>query len=222
MKYAVAVTAISDGIGVENMLNITKPSLENYCNKTKSDLIIFTEPKLNIADKVDNIYVHPHFGAYNYLRFEKNQVYGLFDIYDKVLRLDLDIVINPAAPNYFELDDTFLYGTYESDKSSFNGGVILASKKHKEAFNISDIDFNSDLGILKEQNVLNQRVRELNIPFKDLGSDFNFIVNPSFEEDDVRRKAHFIHSTYIGNKKKLASMKRDIDFFYNKENRKRI
>lgn len=220
MKYAVAVTAISDGDNA--MLELNKPYLENYCNKTKSDLIIFTEPKLNIADKVDKVSVHPYYGSYNYLRFEKNQVYNLFDTYDKVLRLDLDIVINPAAPNYFELDDRFFYGTYESDELTFNGGVILASKKHKEAFNISDIDFNSDLGILKEQNVLNQKVRELNIPFKDLGPNFNFIVKPSFEKDDVRRKAHFIHSTYIGDKRKLASMKRDIDFFYSKENRKQI
>lgn len=217
MKCAVAVTAIQDGFNA--MLELNMPYLKNYCNKTKSDLIIFTKPKLNIADRVTNKSIHPYYGGYNYLRFEKNQVYSLFETYDKVLRLDTDIVINPDAPNYFELDSRFFYGTYESDKSYFNGGVILASKEHKEAFNISDVDFNSELGMLKEQNVLNMKVKELNIPFKDLGPNFNFITGPSFEQDDDRRKANFIHSTYIGEEKKLASMKRDIDFFYNKNNR---
>tara|TARA_B100001287_G_scaffold7015_1_gene5360 strand:+ start:2674 stop:3429 length:756 start_codon:yes stop_codon:yes gene_type:complete len=251
MKYAVVVTAITDGFDAKTMLDITKPSLEKYCSRTKSDLIIIDEPKLNIADNIE-IKHHPYYGKYNYLRFEKNQVYDLFETYDKVLRLDVDIVINPYAPNYFELEDYFFYITEEEpDRSSeilnvqrdlgevegwnktyFNSGVVLASKKHKEVFNMSDIDFNLELGMFKEQNVLNWKVRKLNIPTKDLGRSFNFINDggPAFLNDDLRREANIIHhnipirQTKKGSLGKIDSMKKDINFFLSerRNNRKLI
>lgn len=240
MKTAVVVTAITDGFDAETMLDITKSSLKKYCSKTKSDLIIIDEPKLNISNSIE-IKDHPYYGKYNYLRFEKNQVYDLFDTYDKVLRLDVDIVINPDAPNYFELEDYFFYMTEEEpdrtdeiksiqrdlgevegwNKTYFNSGVILASKMHKEVFNISDIDFNLELGMFKEQNVLNWKVRKLNIPTKDLGRSFNFINDggPAFTNDEIRRKANIIHhnipilQTKDGSLGKINSMKKDINFF---------
>ena len=173
----------------------------------------------------------------------KNQIYNLFENYDKVLRLDLDIVINPEAPNYFELEDDYFYVTEEPGRISeisqikkdlgnidswndfyFNGGVILASKKHKEVFNINDINFDLDLGLLKEQNVLNWKVNKLGVKIKDLGPLFNFFAGAyiggtrynDFDNDELRRNAYFIHHTIQGNNRKILSMKKDIDFFYNK------
>lgn len=251
MKCAVVVTAITDGFDAETMLDITKPSLEKYCSRTKSDLIIIDEPKYNIADNIE-IKNHYYYGKYNYLRFEKNQVYDLFETYDKVLRLDVDIVINPYAPNYFELEDYFFYMTEEEpdrsyeiknikrelgevkgwSKTYFNSGVVLASKWHKEVFNISDIDFNLELGMFKEQSVLNWKVRKLNIPTKDLGRSFNFINDgsPAFTNDKIRRKANIIHytipilQTKKGSLRKIDSMKEDINYFLSepKYNRKLI
>ena len=94
MKYVVAVTAVES----ESILNLTKPFIERYCEKTNSDLFIIDKPVYSITNV-----------GYNYLKFEKNQVYNLFDVYDKVLRLDVDIVVNPNCPNYFDLDKSFLY-----------------------------------------------------------------------------------------------------------------
>ena len=251
MKCAVVVTAITDGFDAETMLDITKPSLEKYCSRTKSDLIIIDEPKLNIADNIE-IKNHPYYGKYNYLRFEKNQVYDLFETYDKVLRLDVDIVINPYAPNYFKLEDYFFYMTEEEpdrsdeiksikrdlgevkgwSKTYFNSGVVLASKRHKEVFNIADIDFNLELGMFKEQNVLNWKVRKLNIATKNLGRNFNFINDGTgtFSNKKIRREADIIHhnipimQTKKGSLGKIDSMKEDINYFLSepKYNRKLI
>jgi len=251
MKCAVVVTAITDGFDAKTMLDITKPSLEKYCKRTNSDFIIIDEPKLNIADSI-HIPDHGWYGKYNYLRFEKNQVYDLFEIYDKVLRLDVDIVVNPYAPNYFELEDYFLYITEEGpdrsaevkiikrdlgevegwNKTYFNSGVVLASKRHKEVFNIADIDFNLELGMFKEQNVLNWKVRKLNIATKNLGRNFNFINDGTgaFLNEKIRRKADIIHhnipimQTKEGSLGKIDSMKKDVNYFLSapKYNRKLI
>jgi hypothetical protein len=239
MTNCVAVVAING----KPFLNYTKPLLEQYCKKTNSDLVIIDKPLYNIKGK--------HKKKYNYFKFEKNQVYNLFENYDKVLRLDLDIVIHPDAPNYFDLDDDYIYVTEEHGRSSeisqikkdlgnvrwyrrrykdswnyyyFNGGVVLASKKHKEVFNISDINFDLDLGLLKEQNVLNWKVNKLGVKIKDLGPLFNFFAGAyiggvrynDFDNDELRRNAYFIHHTIQGNNRKILSMKKDIDFLYNK------
>ncbi len=231
MTNCVAVVAING----KTILNYTKPLLEQYCKRTNSDLVIIDKPLYNIKSK--------HKKKYNYLKFEKNQIYNLFENYDKVLRLDLDIVINPDAPNYFELDDNYFYVTEEPGRLSeisqikkdlgnidswndfyFNGGVILASKKHKEVFNINDINFDLDLGLLKEQNVLNWKVNKLGVKVKDLGPLFNFFAGAyvdgvrynDFDNDELRRNAYFIHHTIQGKNRKILSMKKDIDFLYNK------
>ena len=92
MTNCVAVVAING----KPFLNYTKPLLEQYCKKTNSDLVIIDKPLYNIKGK--------HKKKYNYFKFEKNQVYNLFENYDKVLRLDLDIVIHPDAPNYWSVN----------------------------------------------------------------------------------------------------------------------
>ena len=181
-------------------------------------------------------------GKYNYLKFEKNQIYKTFDEYDRILRLDADVVINPNTPNLFNFDDRYIYAVREDVNSVqvqrqtqitrikedlgniigwnehyFNGGMVLASKQHKEAFNISDVDFNLDLGILKEQNVFNWKVRKLNLDIVDLGFMFNYFngIDPdNFYTDNIRRKAYMIHHTIQGTNQKKNFIKKDIDYLY--------
>lgn len=217
MRRAVVVTAIDS----DSILNLTRPLFEKYSVKTNSDLVIIDKPVYNLPN-----------GSYNYNKFEKNQVYNLFDTYDKILRLDVDVVINPNCPDYFDLDENFFYVSkdfYREEEVKsiqkdlgfienwsnfyFNSGVLLASKKHKEAFNISDIDFNNSLGMLKEQNVLNWKVNKLGFKVVDLGRQFNFINGPKFENDSLRLKANFIHHTIQGSGRKVNSIKRDVNIF---------
>jgi len=121
-KYAVVIAAVPSEFNSLGMFEVSKPLIQKYCEKTNSDLIILTEPKIN---KIKNNSPFNN-DKYNYLRFEKNQIYDLFETYDKILRLDVDIVINPNAPNYFELEDKFFYVTNEEvDRTS----EILSIKK---------------------------------------------------------------------------------------------
>ena len=110
------------------------------------------------------------------------------------------------------------------DTTYFNSGVVLASKKHKEAFNISDVNFNLNLGKFKEQNVLNWKVRKLNIPTKNLGRTFNFINDGTgiFSNEKLRRSANIIHHNHSipqnkrGSKSKIDFMREDVNFFLSK------
>jgi len=240
MKNAVVVVAI----GIPELLKINLISFETYCRNTNSDLVIIDKPIYNIISTFNNKQVYPFMGEYNYLKFEKNQIYYTLDKYDRVLRLDADVVINPNTPNLFNFDDRYIYAVREDVNSAqaqrqteitrikkdlgdiirwneyyFNGGVVLASKQHKEVFNISNINFNLDLGILKEQNVFNWRVRKLNLNIVDLGPNFNYfkgIVPTDFYTDDIRRQAHFIHHTVQGTTNKLNFVTKDVNYFFKK------
>lgn len=199
------------------------PSLQIYSQKTNADLIVIDKPKYNFNIK----------GNYNYSTFEKNQIYTFLDKYERILRVDSDVIITPNAPDYFEFDPSYFYVSREdvgSRKNNrlneikviqsslgvipgwsdfyFNSGVVLASNIHKEAFNISRIDFSKNLGQFKEQNVLNWNVNNLNFKLKDLGKDFNH--TRIFEESEFnsnRLASNIIH--YAGQRKRENRMEKD-------------
>jgi|SRR6056300_521536 len=238
MKNAVVVIAI----GIPKLIKTNLISFETYCRNTNSDLVIIDKPIYNITSTFNNKKAYPIMGEYSYFKFEKNQIYQTFDDYDRILRLDADIVINPNTPNLFNFDDRYIYAVREDVNSVqvqrqtqitrikkdlgdiidwnehyFNGGVVLASKQHREAFNISGIDFNLDLGILKEQNVFNWKVRKLNFNIVDLGSNFNYFkgIDPdNFHTDSIRRKSYMIHHTVQGLDQKINFIKKDVNYFY--------
>lgn len=246
MKNAVVVVAI----GLDELLNVTLKSLLHYTNKTNSELVVIGSPKYNITSNFNNKDTYPIVGEYSYGKFEKNQIYDLFDEYDRILRLDIDTVINPDAPNVFDFDDKYLYAVREDvndvevhrqselrqiqkdlgriegwNTHYYNGGVVLASKQHREVFNIEKIDFDLNLGILKEQNVFNWRVNKLGFEIKNLGPEFNYFtgIDPiGFNVDSVRRKAYIIHHTVQGTQNKLNGMQKDMDFFFSKIKQSKI
>ena len=212
------------GIGDDRKLKYSLPTFEYYADKVNADLVLIRESSYNLKSKFED---------YNYLNFEKNQIFKYFDNYERILRLDSDILITPNAPNYFELDSSFLYVSREDvgsrqqarwneiitikkalgdiptwNKFYFNSGVMLVSTIHKNAFDISDIDFNKDLGQFKEQSVVNWKANYLNFKLKDLGKNFNH--TRIYEEQDFnsnRLEADIIH--YAGNQdskvEKMAS-----------------
>lgn len=216
-------------IGRDSYLKYCLPSVKVYCKKYNIDLKVISTPFYNIPYSFD----------YNYNTFEKNQVYHHIEGYDRILRLDSDIIINPNAPNFFELDPNNIYVTYEDvgprkierrfeierlkvslgniqnwDEGYFNSGVILFSQRHKEIFNLNLQDLKKDLGPFKEQSYLNWKVKSLGFELVNLGKDFNHIR--SFEEDwsnSNRLHANIIH--YAGPQhSKEKKMSEDFKFFY--------
>lgn len=217
-------------IGRDEYLQYCKPSVENYCKKFNIDLKIITTPKYNL----------PVTNEYNYNTFEKNQVYNHIEGYDRILRLDSDVIISPNAPNFFDSDPNNIYVTYEDvgtrkstrlqqiqlskhslgnvegwDEGYFNSGVVLFSSHHKEIFNLNLTDLQKPLGAFKEQTYLNWQCRKHGFNVVNLGKDFNH--TRIFEEPwcgSNRLEAGIIH--YAGPQDtKEQKMKTDYEYFFN-------
>lgn len=217
-------------IGRDHHLKWCLPYAKYYCNKHNIDLVVVTESPWQFKQT----------NKYNYNTFQKYLVYDYFDQYDRILRLDSDIIINPHSPNFFDNPKGNIYVSFEDVGSRkldrhrqlqnvqkelgkvknwtegyFNSGVILCDKKHKSIFKI-DIDsiYNFDLGPYKEQTMLNWKVRHAQFPIVNLGSSFNF--TRMFEESpfnlDRKKEAHIIH--YAGpQQEKVDKMYSDFKFF---------
>ena len=217
-------------IGRDKHLQYCIPSVELYCKKYSVDLKVINKPFYNI----------PITKEYNYITFEKNQVYNHIQEYDRILRLDSDTIISPNAPNFFNLNPNKIYVTYEDvgsrksqrineiarikkslgdiphwEEGYFNSGVILFSNQHKEVFNLNLDDLKKDLGPFKEQTYLNWQVRKYDFEVVDLGKNFNHLR--IFEEpwcNSNRLEADIIH--YAGPQhNKEQKMKQDYDILYN-------
>ena len=85
-KNAVVVIAI----GQSERWNLCRFTIKKYCEKFNLPLIVIKKKKYHLP-KFETIH------GFNF--FEKNQVYDLFDKYERILRLDWDVIITPKCPN---------------------------------------------------------------------------------------------------------------------------
>jgi len=163
-------------IGKANVFKYCLKSLEYYCKKYSVALEIINESKYDIKGS----------DGYNYLTFEKNQIFELFDEYERILRVDTDILISPLCPNVFEMVQREKVGVVYEDVGSrknnrrnkiieaqnalgnidltadyFNSGIIIVSKEYRKLFELTEDDIHTILtrGIsdFKEQTFLNYR-----------------------------------------------------------------
>lgn len=223
MKNALVIVSI----GRDEYLKYSLPTFEKYCKKNNLELEIIKNNKWNLENKKESKH------NYNYINFAKNQVYDCFDKYDRILRLDSDIIISPNCPNIFKItNENYIYGVREDvgshkkvvnkqieivkkscgdipnwNEGYINGGVVLTSKKHKEIFNIKDIIkniYDIELGGMKEQTYLNWRIKKLGFEINYLDYKFNHVgIFPSNYD-----KSYIIHfaGRQDGKVKKLRNM----------------
>jgi lipopolysaccharide biosynthesis glycosyltransferase len=77
---------------------------QKYADRTGAKIEIINQAKLNISGKE----------PYSYLNLEKNQVYDLYDKYDRILRIDEDVIIKDTCPDLFKpTDPNNIYATRE-------------------------------------------------------------------------------------------------------------
>ena len=195
MKNAIVVISI----GRDSYLQYSLPTIKKYCQKYGIDFEIIKESKWGFENRKNTKF------NYNYLNFEKNQTGNYFDKYDRILRLDSDIIITPNCPDLFEMtDEKYIYGVREDvgghgkntvskqitivkescgdipewKEGFINGGVVLSSKQHHEMYNIDDIVdniYDINLGGMKEQTYLNWRINKLGFEVKYLDYKFNHV-----------------------------------------------
>jgi hypothetical protein len=104
MTYGIVITAIGQTKKVEIALRTIRP----YARKVGAEVVVIDQPRLAINGP----------GGYNYLNFEKFQVADCFDIFDRILRLDSDVLINPEAPNIFEETEDASFAAVMEDHGS--------------------------------------------------------------------------------------------------------
>lgn len=224
-KDAVVVIAI----GSSKKWDICKKTVIRYCEKYNLPLEVITEKQYNIK-KYENIC--------NFNFFEKNQVYELFDKYNRILRLDWDLIINFNCPNLFDIVPENKIGVVCEDLGSrkkdrisrietiqnklgdlnwsegyINTGVVLASKQHREIFHTSleDIELveNLNLRVSKEQTFFNYLVRKYNFKIYDLKYKFNHTKMFSEAWNGYAHRYNSYIIHYAGIKKPLNIIKHD-------------
>lgn len=207
------------------------PSIEKYSKKFNIDLVVINEKSFQGLGPDGN---------YNYNIFEKFQVYDLFEKYNRILRLDYDVIITEQCPNIFDVvPDNMIGAVYEDvgikeqdrlreieniqnafgdinwKKKYFNSGVIIASREHRNIFNLnfSDIEImRRSEGIrAKEQSLLNYYVQKQGVPVYELSHKYNymkFFSEGLFRNRKRRKEGYIIH--YAGPQGvKETDMKRD-------------
>ena len=202
-------------IGNDQEWKAMKESVVHYCKRYDLALEVITQEKYRI----------PPFDTFsNSINlFEKNQIYELFEKYDRILRLDYDVIIAPTCPNLFDIvPEDKIGGVYEDvgiaeidrrqrirdiqdslgdlqwSEGYMNAGVVVASKQHKEVFNtsIEEITRVQEIPsiVTPEQDYFNYMVRKLGCEVFELDYKFNHIRHFS----PNRFESYIIH--YAGSK----------------------
>jgi hypothetical protein len=185
------ILTIAVGQAFHDIAALTHPAMAAYARRTNADFIALntdaTEPHL-----------------------QKARIAEFLQLYDRILYLDTDIVVNDGCPDLFDIvpEDTFgawfpnpmfpgrfadrirrvqqVLGDIGWVDNYFNSGVMVVSRAHAAAFeNLSE--YRDDFF---EQTLLNYRVRKRRYATKDIGFRWNHTgaVDPS-----QRLHSHFIH-----------------------------
>lgn len=141
-KKAIVTLAIGDFY--EKMGSITHPLMKKYANNVGADFVCISQP-----DVADITALPP--------KYEKFQIYDLFDRYDRILFIDTDIIVNPDAPDIFDYCPAECFGAVSEESYSgstlekkvtqeilgsvdwiypyINSGVMVIPKTCREIFN---------------------------------------------------------------------------------------
>jgi len=180
-----ALVVVANGEKCLQFLEVAKPLLEIYAHGVKADVVTYTEP-------------HPR-ATHRFL--DKFYLADALSQYERIWYVDSDTLINPQAPNIFDVIPEKYFGATVvghlstihdnswkkmvaglgeipgfTEKHVFNGGSMLISQDHREIFSFdgSDIKFAIEkVGHFAEQALINYRVRRMGIPFHDLGPQWN-------------------------------------------------
>lgn len=181
------------------MIDLTWPLIIDYAKRVNSDYILIDHPHMNLKD----------------VGFEKYYLGEIINEYDRILYLDIDIIVKPNCPNMFEvfseidnfyafIEDQYFFVNPVVDRQEsiqksqeilgnigwnfgyFNSGVMLFGKKHANLFDIPK-KYVTDM---REQTQLNYDCKRLGIWVNDIGLRYNKMdfINPLDRFD-----AHMIH-----------------------------
>lgn len=183
-------------IGENDSAALSRELMQRYCRREDYDFVEIREPKINL--RAPGI-------RYNFTNLEKFQIYDVLGSYDRVLRLDTDVLVSPLAPDVFGIVPEHALGVVFEDVADkvnsrrhqmneicaartsapwgerryFNSGVMVCSNAHRDMFKLDARDIESlasgGMGGFKEQNTCNWKARELGLELFELDHRFNHL-----------------------------------------------
>lgn len=181
-------------IGEQESAELARELMQRYCRREGIDFVELRERKLNISVPGVN---------YSFTNLEKFQLYDVLGTYERVLRLDTDVLVSPLAPDVFRFVPEEALGVVFEDVGAkavtrreqmnriaaerggepwasrryFNSGVMVCSRAHREMFRLDNDDLAAlqagGMGDFKEQNLCNWKARALGYPLHELDFRFN-------------------------------------------------
>jgi lipopolysaccharide biosynthesis glycosyltransferase len=201
-----AIVTIAIGDSYRNIGRFTHPWMYKYANKIGAEFIV-------LANKTKTI---PH--------YEKFRIYDLLKGFDRIIYLDVDILVKENCPNLFEIvpessfgiyDEGLLanpeekkihqsimeeaykvYEIYKLPTSFYNTGVMVISKEHKEVFAQPEREVDIRYS---EQPLINLRLMHLKTNITDIGYKFNRMPYVDDDVKDSRLNSHIIHYAGLTN-----------------------
>lgn len=205
---------ISFGGGNGNkLLELTEPFMRRYAKKIGADFTAIRERKYT-----------PLYGFKEWY-FDVFQVYELTKDYDRVLYLDADILVNPIAPDIFEIADKDkiavvenavqdywrvkskepiqrIMGIVEWLRPYWEEGVLVIPKEYIDIYNIENYNIDKlkriDKGVIdRDQALLNYIVERRKIPLQFIDDRWNGIENKIYKVGINKEEAYFMHMTCL-------------------------
>lgn len=198
--------------------HLTFPRIRKYAETIDADLHIISTrvyPDVNIC-------------------YEKFQMRGVLDSYERIAYVDGDVLIRPHAKNIFDAVPIGSFGAMNEAQYihlwsperaldqliphgwigpwngvHFNAGVMVFDQSHKRLFenpHITNIPF-------WDQPLLNVRVNQWGIPYHRLAPEFNFLMfHYYWNPKDLRSRAYFLHFAdgYLDVGRKATAISKEI------------
>ena len=211
-----AIVTLTVGESYRAIGRITHPLMREYADRIKSEFIVVghSDYQLHHFDKIKII----------------NRLFGR---YDRIIYLDVDIVIKKNCPNLFDLIVPEEIGIYDEKKyatpeqkvihdqimkkaskeyniplpseySFYNTGVMVLSKKHVDIFQIPSKTIYMEYG---EQPLINLYIANSRFHVHDIGPQFNKMPYVTIKEEP-----YIIHYAGLSDAAQLA--KKDIETLY--------
>jgi len=192
------------------MLEISSPLMKKYAEKIDADYIAITERKYQSLHGFNTHYL------------DVLQVYDLCKGYERVLYLDADILVNPVAPDIFDIADPskvavveniegweeskermqHIMGKIEWKRPYWEEGVLVIPNKYIDYYNIANYKIEHLKEIDKkivdvDQALLNYVFERDKVPLQYLDDKWNGIENKIYKVGINKEMAYFLHMTCL-------------------------
>lgn len=211
-KNAIVTLAIGDAI--KDISRISLPILKRYAKQIDAELVVITEPS-------------EYSKSSGLLYWERFYIKELFDQYDRIACLDLDMIVRDNCPSVFDVVPQDCVGMYDEghfkidqdrqglvmkvskhfgiDLQNYSGiygnfGIIVTSREHKEIFTMpNNPPKDRSLDIFLEQTWINIMIEKHQFKRFNLDARFNRMRMLDIIGGISRDESYIIH--YAGDKR---------------------